>query len=629
MTLCFLDTAPYVHGREGEDIRLPCEIQDEPLSVVWVKEDITDQQEWKTKATFFDRKAQRKDDRFHIDKNFSLVITDLKVADTGLYHCDVTLRNFESFSNSTLMMISCNLLYSHFNRPASVIGTEPNVRGWKGEDIRLRCDIQEEPLAVFWSKESDSDQQPPTVKAAFFGGNFESREERFDIDKNFSLVITTLEVADEGLYHCDVVLTNRDDFTNSTFLMVDSMASKHVIEECVAESQSNKSRCTYQTSSNTPSVNLTCVVSEFKPNISMLWSKETGEILNSTVAHQTTLSDDTYERFEAITVFVHDGTEETFICVATGDPLHGISTAEVTVLSPSAVGTAPNVRGWKGEDIRLRCDIQEEPLTVFWSKESESDQEPPTIKAAFFGGNFESRGERFDIDKNFSLVITTLEVADEGLYHCDVVLTNRDDFTNSTFLTVDSMASKHVIEECVNERQSNRSRCAFQTSSNNPSINLTCVVSEFKPNISMSWSKETGVILNSTVSQQTTLSDDTYERFEAITVFVHDGTEETFICVATGDPLNGISTAEVTVLSLSEKHGNSALVLGLAIGVPVALAILFLLGGIFLQRYHPEYLPRKGVEIDRPANQFNKIEDVAGIPAGDKPEHIHLTGKDW
>ncbi|XP_072176951.1 uncharacterized protein [Diadema setosum] len=285
-----------------------------------------------------------------------------------------------------------------------------------------------------------------------------------------------------------------------------------------------------------------------------------------------------------------------------------------TAAEASAVGTAPNVRGWKGEDIRLRCDIQEEPLAVFWFKESESDQQPPTIKAAFIGGNFESREERFDIDKNFSLVITTLEVADEGLYHCDVVLTNRDDFTNSTFLTVDSIASKHVIEECVDESKSNKSRCTYQTSSNTPSVNLTCVVSEFKPNISVLWSKETGEILNSTVSHQTTLSDDTYERFEAITVFVHDGTEETFICVATGDPLNGISTAEVTVLSPSEKHGNMGLVIGLAIGVPVALAILFLLVGIFLQKYHPEYLPRNGCSWN-PCWRLNTTQrsDVEGL----------------
>ncbi|XP_072176953.1 uncharacterized protein [Diadema setosum] len=283
----------------------------------------------------------------------------------------------------------------------------------------------------------------------------------------------------------------------------------------------------------------------------------------------------------------------------------------------SVIGTEPNVRGWKGEDIRLRCDIQEEPLAVFWSKESDSDQQPPTVKAAFFGGNFESREERFDIDKNFSLVITTLEVADEGLYHCDVVLTNRDDFTNSTFLMVDSMASKHVIEECVAESQSNKSLCTYQTSSNTPSVNLTCVVSEFKPNISMLWSKETGEILNSTVSQQTTLSDDTYERFEAITVFVHDGTEETFICVATGDPLNGISTAEVTVLSPSEKHGNMGLVIGLAIGVPVALAILFLLVGIFLQKYHPEYLPRKGCSWNCCRGQARtQRSDVEGLMMG-------------
>ncbi|XP_072176955.1 uncharacterized protein [Diadema setosum] len=260
----------------------------------------------------------------------------------------------------------------------------------------------------------------------------------------------------------------------------------------------------------------------------------------------------------------------------------------------SVVRTDPNIRGWKGEDIRLVCNIEEEPLAVYWLKESDTDPQQRTIKARFLDGNFESKEERFDIDRNFSLVITDLEVADEGLYRCDVVLTNLDDFTNSTFLTVDSMASKHVIEECVDDSQSNQSRCTYRILSITPSVNLTCVVSGFKPNISMLWSEEMGEILNSTVSHQTTLSDNTYERFETVTVSVPHGTEETFICTATGDPLNGISTAEVTVLTPPEKDGNLGLVIGLAIGVPVTLAILFLLGGIFLQKHHPEYLPRKG-----------------------------------
>ncbi|XP_071499905.1 uncharacterized protein [Diadema antillarum] len=260
----------------------------------------------------------------------------------------------------------------------------------------------------------------------------------------------------------------------------------------------------------------------------------------------------------------------------------------------SVVGTAPNGRGWKGKDIRLPCVIPEEPFAVHWTKDIDSDQQPPTIKASFVDGNFESREVRFDIDRNFSLVITNLEVADEGLYHCDVVLKNLDDFTNFTFLTVDSMASKHDIKECVDKSQSNRSRCIYQTPSNTPSVNITCVVSEFKPNISMLWSKEKGETLNSTVSHQTTLSDDTYERLEIITVLVQHGSEETFICTATGDPMNGVSTAQVTVLFTSEKHGNFGLVIGLAIGVPVAVAVLFFLGVIILQKHHPEYLPREG-----------------------------------
>ncbi|XP_072176954.1 uncharacterized protein [Diadema setosum] len=293
----------------------------------------------------------------------------------------------------------------------------------------------------------------------------------------------------------------------------------------------------------------------------------------------------------------------------------------------SVIGTAPNGRGWKGEDIRLPCVIPEEPSAVYWAKESDLDQQPPTIKAAFFDGNFESREGRFDIDRNFSLVVTSLKVVDEGLYHCDVLLTNVDALRNSTFLTVDSMASEHVIDECVDNSQSNTSLCTYQTPSNTPSVNLTCVVSGFKPNISMLWSKETGEILNSTVSYQTILSDDTYERFEIITVLVQRGTEETFICVATGDPLNGISTAQVTVLSPSEKHGNSGLVIGLAIGVPVALVILFLLGGIFLHKYHPEYLPRKGCSWN-PCWILNTTQrsDVEGLMMGSL-SHSALTKK--
>ncbi|XP_071499897.1 uncharacterized protein [Diadema antillarum] len=203
-------TAANVHGWTGEDIRLPCDIQAEPLAVVWVKESVSNQQPRTTKAAFIDGKAESMDERFDIEKDFSLVITDLRVVDAGIYHCDVTPKNAESFSNITQLTISF-----------SVIGTTPNVRGWKEEAIRLQCIIPVEPLALYWTKESDSDKQPPTIKATFIDGNFESREERFNIDKNFSLLITNLEVADEGLYHCAVVLTNLDDFSNSTFLTVD------------------------------------------------------------------------------------------------------------------------------------------------------------------------------------------------------------------------------------------------------------------------------------------------------------------------------------------------------------------------------------------------------------------------
>ncbi|XP_072172349.1 uncharacterized protein [Diadema setosum] len=256
------------------------------------------------------------------------------------------------------------------------------------------------------------------------------------------------------------------------------------------------------------------------------------------------------------------------------------------------VGTAPTVRGWKGKDIRLRCDIQEEPYIVYWNKEGFSEQEPRTPVATFIDGIFESRKERFNMVNDFSLNITDLEVADEGLYYCEVALGDQQTSQNTTIVTISSMASGHTIEECPDRSQSRQSGCTYQSPSNTPSSNLTCVVSGFKPNISMLWTEESGMRLNSVVSHQNTLSDGTYERSETITVSAKHGTEQTFMCVATGDSLNGTSTVEISVLPVPGKH--LGLIVGLAIGVLVVIFILFLFVGNYLQKNHPNYLPQKG-----------------------------------
>ncbi|XP_071488211.1 NACHT, LRR and PYD domains-containing protein 3-like [Diadema antillarum] len=99
------------------------------------------------------------------------------------------------------------------------------------------------------------------------------------------------------------------------------------------------------------------------------------------------------------------------------------------------------------------------------------------------------------------------------------------------------------------------------------------------------------------------------------------GTEETFTCTAIGDSLmNGASTVEITVRPIPGKRGNLGLIIGLVIGIPVALAILSLLVGKCLQKYHPEYLPRKGCGWNpccwRPhePEQLHEEEELMGSP---------------
>ncbi|XP_072164350.1 uncharacterized protein [Diadema setosum] len=139
------------------------------------------------------------------------------------------------------------------------------------------------------------------------------------------------------------------------------------------------------------------------------------------------------------------------------------------------------------------------------------------------------------------------------------------------------MASRHIIEECVNKSQSSQNRCTYQVPSNATSIILTCVVSGFKPDISMMWTDESGERIQSMASLQTTLSDDTYERFEKINVSANHGTEQTFACIATGDSVNGTSSAEITLLPVSGKRDNGGLTVGLVVGISAAVFILSLL----------------------------------------------------
>ncbi|XP_072181357.1 uncharacterized protein [Diadema setosum] len=355
-----------------------------------------------------------------------------------------------------------------------VVDTVSSVQGWKGEDIRLPCHFQGEPAAVFWVKESVLHQQ--VLMAKFIDGNFESLEKGFDMDRNFNLVISDVKMADEGLYLCQVLLKNLDNFENSVHLTV------------------------------------------------------------------------------------------------------------------SLVDIVPSVQGWKGEDIRLPCHFQGVPESVVWVKESILYQ--PAPKAKFINGNFRSLEKGFDMGMNFNLVISDVKMADEGLYLCQVLLKNLDNFENSVHLTVNSMASKHTIENCVTESKSRQSKCTYRPP-NTSFITLTCVVSGFMPDVSLMWTDESGKRLQSMASQETTLSDDTYERFEEIEVSVKRGTERTFMCIATGDTVNGTSTKRITLLPVLGERDIVGLIIGLVIGIPSAVTILVLLAARFWQKCDRNFMPQR------------------------------------
>ncbi|XP_072164625.1 uncharacterized protein [Diadema setosum] len=162
------------------------------------------------------------------------------------------------------------------------------------------------------------------------------------------------------------------------------------------------------------------------------------------------------------------------------------------------------------------------------------------------------------------------------------------------------MASKHTIEKCVDESKSRQSRCTYRPPPNTPFIALTCVVSGFKPDVSMMWTTESGRRLKSMASRQTTLSDGTYERFEKIEVSAEHGTERTVVCIATGDSVNRTSTKKITLLPISGERDIVGLIFGLVIGIPAAVTILVLLVARFWQKCDQNFVSQRVSEESSP-----------------------------
>ncbi|XP_072175651.1 uncharacterized protein [Diadema setosum] len=283
-------------------------------------------------------------------------------------------------------------------------------------------------------------------------------------------------------------------------------------------------------------------------------------------------------------------------CGSAAIALHLQSTSSVEYRLASTVGTVPTAIGWKDEDTRLLCTFEGTPLAVYWVKEDMTSPGQRLTLATFFEQKFTSKIERFHMEVDFSLIISNLEVADEGYYRCKVVLLDFSDFSNSTFLTVNAMAKEHIIEQCAEEVH-DLSPCTIQTSKEAPTFHLDCRLTGFKPNVSLLWSKS-GRALSPVRSSQHTSPDGTFERFETITVTASHDKEQNFTCTAIGDSVNGTSSKVITALPLTENKNNPSgldrmgLRLGLTLLILVlVMIVLFLVTGKLLQKYKPELMP--------------------------------------
>ena len=93
--------------------------------------------------------------------------------------------------------------------------------------MKLPCEIPSTPLQVAWRKEASGTGDSLVTVRLYTNGTTAMTavhdDKRFDMDLEYSLIISTLEVADEAIFSCEVIRMDGQKIENATNLIVNGM----------------------------------------------------------------------------------------------------------------------------------------------------------------------------------------------------------------------------------------------------------------------------------------------------------------------------------------------------------------------------------------------------------------------
>ncbi|XP_072165991.1 uncharacterized protein [Diadema setosum] len=297
--------------------------------------------------------------------------------------------------------------------------------------------------------------------------------------------------------------------------------------------------------------------------------------------------------------------------------LHANST--IVTVRDFQVQTAPRLTVWKGETTSLPCGLPYTPYRVQWVNESSGE-----VVASYTDGVFSypsHKSGKFNMDNAFTLTIQNVNVLDETTLRCEAFAYDSRSWKNSTVLTVNAYGSGPSFDKCQGDKQ-----CTKEVKSRE--IQLSCTVGGAKPNVTMSMTAAGSSNLTLlTASFKTYHEDGTSDQTVYANVSMSsESSSEIFTCSASGEAVQGIANATITVNMKSATSQTAAITVSIIVLiVAIVLALLYFL---LFKRNGFRRLRENKVSLEDLRRKMNtyKPGDAAGIKLTIDKVNLELFG---
>ncbi|XP_063960217.1 uncharacterized protein LOC135155239 [Lytechinus pictus] len=305
---------------------LTCRFNKDPIAVYWLKGIVPEQAPIQVIWHEGSKSGSRYEDgTYDIDRNFSLIIKEVKDADRGRYICRV--------SNHRGILINN---YTDVTLFSTGLEMDPYISLQKGLPGIIPCKINIRPKIVSWKKINSSSELIKGVERYDGKVHISDNETgKFKITEDYSLFITNVDIEDEGQYICEVLeVYTYEKYKNSSSISVFAhpIDPFPVIEGC--QMNEDHSNCIFTVDLPTT---ITCRANNYYPYIG-LYLKDESNVVKSLNTQTWSNTDGTKNKSVSIVGHI---SRNVYTCVAYDIP--GVDANKSTSVRLIRQNSSPNL----------------------------------------------------------------------------------------------------------------------------------------------------------------------------------------------------------------------------------------------------------------------------------------------